>query len=410
MGVSVSTSLGPFVIATLPDMAMAPIDRALRLFQDAFGGEPAGVWSAPGRVNLIGEHTDYNGGLALPIALPQRTYAAVRVRPDGVLRVVSDGMPGGPVSVPLAEVGPGSPGGWAAYVAGVFWALRDAGYAVPGADVALSSSVPVGAGLSSSAAVECSVGAALSDLTDLGLLADLDGRRRLATVCQRAENDIAGAPTGGMDQLASMLGTAGHALLLDCRDGSTQAVPFDLAAHGLALLVVDTRAPHALVDGQYAARRHTCQEAATALGVSSLREVGLPYLADTLARLPDDVTRRRVRHVVTEIDRVGRFADAVEAADWRLAGTLMVASHESLRDDYEVSCQELDLVVKTAMDAGAWGARMTGGGFGGCAIALVDAASASSVEAAVLAAFAGAGWSSPVPFLVTPADGAGRDQ
>ena len=162
MGVSVSTSLGPFVIATLPDMAMAPIDRALRLFQDAFGGEPAGVWSAPGRVNLIGEHTDYNGGLALPIALPQRTYAAVRVRPDGVLRVVSDGMPGGPVSVPLAEVGPGSPGGWAAYVAGVFWALRDAGYAVPGADVALASSVPVGAGLSSSAAVECSVGAALS--------------------------------------------------------------------------------------------------------------------------------------------------------------------------------------------------------------------------------------------------------
>ena len=250
MGVSVSTSLGPFVIATLPDMAMAPIDRALRLFQDAFGGEPAGVWSAPGRVNLIGEHTDYNGGLALPIALPQRTYAAVRVRPDGVLRVVSDGMPGGPVSVPLAEVGPGSPGGWAAYVAGVFWALRDAGYAVPGADVALASSVPVGAGLSSSAAVECSVGAALSDLADLGLLADLDGRRRLATVCQRAENDIAGAPTGGMDQLASMLGTAGHALLLDCRDGSTQAVPFDLAAHGLALLVVGTRAPHALVDGQ----------------------------------------------------------------------------------------------------------------------------------------------------------------
>ena len=255
-------------------MSLPPIDRALQLFHEAFGGDPDGVWSAPGRVNLIGEHTDYNGGLALPIALPHRTYAALRARTDGILRVVSDGMPGGPVTVPLAEVGPGSPSGWAAYVAGVFWALREAGYAVPGAEVALASAVPVGAGLSSSAALECSVGAALSDLAGLGLLADAAGRRRLALACQRAENDVAGAPTGGMDQLASMLGAAGHALLLDCRDGSTQVVPFDLAAHGLALLVVDTRAPHALVDGQYAARRHTCQDAAQALDVTSLREVG----------------------------------------------------------------------------------------------------------------------------------------
>ena len=397
------------VITTLLDMSVPPLQRAQHIFHESFGGDPDGVWSAPGRVNLIGEHTDYNGGLALPIALPHRTYAAVRVRPDAVLRVVSDGMPGGPVTVPLADVGPGSPVGWAAYVAGVFWALREAGYAVPGADVAVASAVPVGAGLSSSAALECSVGAALSDLAGLGLLADVAGRRRLAAACQRAENDVAGAPTGGMDQVASVLGTAGHALLLDCRDGSTRAVPFDLSAHGLALLVVDTRAPHALVDGQYAARRHTCQEAAAALGVSTLRELEIGVLAQALSRLPDPVTRRRVRHVVTEIDRVSRFAAAVEAADWRTAGALMVASHESLRDDYEVSCRELDLVVDSALAAGALGARMTGGGFGGCAIALIEASAAGEVERTVVAAFRRAGLTAPAPFLVTAADGAGPD-
>jgi len=410
MGVSVSTSVRAPLITTLLDMSLPPIDRALQLFHEAFGGDPDGVWSAPGRVNLIGEHTDYNGGLALPIALPHRTYAALRARTDGILRVVSDGMPGGPVTVPLAEVGPGSPSGWAAYVAGVFWALREAGYAVPGAEVALASAVPVGAGLSSSAALECSVGAALSDLAGLGLLADAAGRRRLALACQRAENDVAGAPTGGMDQLASMLGAAGHALLLDCRDGSTQVVPFDLAAHGLALLVVDTRAPHALVDGQYAARRHTCQDAAQALDVTSLREVDSSELETTLGRLPDPVTRRRVRHVVTEIDRVSRFAAAVEAADWRSAGALMVASHESLRDDYEVSCRELDLVVDRALAAGALGARMTGGGFGGCAIALIEASAADAVERTVLVAFREAGLPDPVSFLVTAAEGAGSNQ
>jgi galactokinase len=398
------------VITTLLDMSLPPLERAQQLFHESFGGDPDGVWSAPGRVNLIGEHTDYNGGLALPIALPHRTHAAVRVRPDAVLRVVSDGMPGGPVTVPLADVGPGSPVGWAAYVAGVFWALREAGYAVPGADVAVASAVPVGAGLSSSAALECSVGAALSDLAGLGLLADVAGRRRLAAACQRAENDVAGAPTGGMDQVASVLGTAGHALLLDCRDGSTRAVPFDLSANGLALLVVDTRAPHALVDGQYAARRHTCQEAAAALGVSTLRELEIGELAQALSRLPDPVTRRRVRHVVTEIDRVSRFAAAVEAADWRTAGALMVASHESLRDDYEVSCRELDLVVDSALAAGALGARMTGGGFGGCAIALIEASAAGEVERTVVAAFRGAGVPDPVSFLATAAEGAGSNQ
>ncbi len=389
-------------------MPAQPLDRALTCFREVLGGEPDGVWFAPGRVNLIGEHTDYNGGLALPIALPHRTYASVRRRTDGIVRVVSDGMPGGPVTVPLAQVGPGSPAGWAAYVAGVFWALREAGYAVSGADVAVASSVPLGAGLSSSAALECSVAAALSDLDGIGLLADPAGRRQLATLCQRAENDIAGAATGGMDQLAALLGRTGHALLLDCRDGSTREVPVDLAAQGLALLVIDTHAPHALVDGQYAARRQTCTEAAATLRVSSLREVGTAQLVEALDRLPDEVSRGRVRHVVTEIDRVGRFVTALETGDWPGAGALMVASHESLRDDYEVSCPELDLAVATALRAGALGARMTGGGFGGCAIALVSETGVEGVSAAVTEAFAGAGFGAPTAFAVTAAEGAGR--
>ena len=348
------------------------------------------MWSAPGRVNLIGEHTDYNGGLALPIALPQRTTATVRPRTDGVLHVTSTARRDETVVVALDEISPTAPGGWAAYVAGVFWALRKAGYAVPAADVHIASAVPVGAGLSSSAALECAVAAALSDLAGLDLLADDTGRARLADLCRVAENEIAGAPTGGMDQSAAMLCRPGHALRLDCRSGETTHIPFDLAAHGLTLLVIDTKAHHALVDGQYAARRHTCQQAASALGVDTLREVSptdLPEALGRLSRLGDSAAPARVRHVVTEIARVEAFVDAVQADDFTTAGALMTASHDSLRADYEVSCPELDLAVTTALRGGALGARMTGGGFGGCAIALVQQEQADSIGAAVVAAF-----------------------
>lgn len=378
-------------------------------FREVFGADASGVWSAPGRVNLIGEHTDYNGGLALPIALPQRTYAAVRLRDDGVLRMSSASTGSGVVEVRLEEVRAGHPQGWTSYVAGVGWALREDGHVVPGADIRIVSTVPVGAGLSSSAALECSVLAAFDGLLDLGFLADASGRARAALLCQRAENDIALAPTGGMDQAASMRTTARHAILVDSRSGDVRHVPVELGAHGLALLVVDTRAEHALVDGQYAQRRATCERAAASLGVETLREVSPVQLEAALARLADDVSRARVRHVVTEIDRVTRCVAALEGEDFEEVGRLFTQSHLSLRDDYEVSCRELDLVVDVALAAGALGARMTGGGFGGSAIALVESASVDDVTREVEAAFAEAGLVAPGCFAVTASGPAERD-
>jgi galactokinase len=385
------------------------VDAAASLFVRSYGAQPDGVWSAPGRVNLIGEHTDYNGGLALPIALPQRTFAAVRRHDHGRLRAVSTSAPGGVVDVPLDEIEPGTPQGWTAYLAGVCWVLRQEGYAVPGLDVAIASDVPVGAGLSSSAALECALVAALSDLLDLGVLQDDAGRARAAAWCQRAENEIAGAPTGGLDQAASMRATRDHAILLDCRSGAVEQVPVELGSNGLALLVVDTRAEHALVDGQYAARRAACEEAAAALGVATLREVDPADLDAALKKLSDDVSRARVRHVVTEIQRVRECADALRRNDFDEVGRLFVASHASLRDDYEVSCRELDLVVETTLQSGALGARMTGGGFGGSAIALVPADQSETAGRRVLEVFAAAGLTAPAPFAATAGPPAGMD-
>lgn len=377
--------------------------RARDLFATTFGAEPDGVWSAPGRVNLIGEHTDYNDGLALPIALPHRTYAAVARRDDEVVRLVSAQEASGVREVRLADAVPGAVGGWAAYVVGVAWALREAGHAVGGFDVAIDSCVPFGAGLSSSAALEASVAVALDALHGLGLAGDVDaagtatddaGRVVLAGLCVRAENEMAGAPTGGMDQAASLRARAGHALLLDCRDGAVRHVPFDLASHGLALLVVDTRAEHSHVDGEYAQRRAACEEAARRLGVASLRDVaddprGDAWALEALAADPDgEGLVRRVRHVTSEIARVTAFVEALDAGDVTGVGPLMDASHASLRDDYEVSCRELDVAVDAARAAGALGARMTGGGFGGSAIALVGADDVAVVATTVARAFA----------------------
>jgi len=378
------------------------------LHRDVFGAAASGVWSAPGRVNLIGEHTDYNGGLVLPIALPQRTCAACSPRGDRVLRVHSAQV-GETVEVDLDTVGVGTPTGWTAYVAGVLWALAEDGHAVRGMDVTIDSDVPFGAGLSSSAALECAVGAAASDLFGLRLLFDDASRATLAAACVRAENEVAGAMTGGMDQSAALLCRADHALLLDCRSGETEHVPFDLASTGHVLLVTDTRAEHELNDGQYGERRASAEQAAAELGVSSLRDVDPAGLDDALASLSDDVLRRRARHVVTEIARVREAVAALRAGDLDEVGRLFDASHASLRDDYEVSCDELDVSVEAARSAGALGARMTGGGFGGSSIALLPADAVDAAEAAVVAAFAEHGWDAPRCFPVTAGSAAHRE-
>ncbi|KAB1160948.1 galactokinase [Micromonospora sp. AMSO12t] len=377
--------------------------RATAGFRSAYGEPPAGRWAAPGRANLIGEHTDYNDGFVLPFALPLRTVVAAAPQPGGTWTVCSE-LTGETVAFGADELaGPGRVDGWGAYVAGVVWALREAGHAPPGARLAIASDVPLGAGLSSSAALEAAVLAALVDLGGLDLPAER--RPRLA---QRAENDYVGAPTGIMDQSAVIRCRAGHALFLDCRDESVEQVPFDLDAAGLAVLVVDSRAPHRHADGEYAARRGSCERAAGLLGVAALRDVPADGLADALARLDEDETRRRVRHVVTENQRVLDTVALLRAGRVREIGPLLTASHASMRDDFEITVPEIDTAVEAALGAGALGARMTGGGFGGCVLALVDAERADAVAAAVTAAYAERGFTAPGHVTVLPGPGATR--
>ena len=391
-----------------PDASESLRTPVAQAFSDVFGSEPSGVWSAPGRVNLIGEHTDYNAGLCLPIALPHRTYAAARLRPDRQLRLHSL-QSSESYNLELDDIRPGNPSGWGAYAAGVLWAFDAAGHQVQGLDVMVDGQVPVGAGLSSSAALECAVAAAVSDLLGLALLSDDHARAALAGICVNAENTIAMAPTGGMDQAASLRCQEANALLLDCRDGSVQQVPFDPSAHGLTLLVMNTLATHSLVDGQYEQRRASCDEAARQLGVISLREVSIDGLGQALDRLSDTRVRARARHVVTEIDRVRQTAALLRAGRMSDVGPVFNASHASMRDDFEISCAELDAAVETATAHGALGARMTGGGFGGSAIALVPASRTAEVATAVVHTFADNGFRVPDTFAVT-AGGSARHE
>ncbi|MCM1973417.1 galactokinase [Streptomyces sp. G1] len=373
-------------------------------FAELYGTAPEGVWSAPGRVNLIGEHTDYNDGFVMPFALPHTAVAAVSRRADGVLRLHSADVDGGVVELRLDDLVPGTDRTWTAYPAGVVWALREAGHPVTGADVHLASTVPAGAGLSSSAALEVVVALALNDLYELGL-----PRWKLARLCQRAENVYVGAPTGIMDQTASACCEEGHALFLDTRDLSQQQIPFDLAAEGMRLLVVDTRVKHSHSEGEYGKRRAGCERGAALLGVDALRDVPYGELDAALARLGDDEEAvRLVRHVVTEDERVEKVVELLRAGDPRAIGPVLVAGHASLRDDFRISCPELDLVVDTALATGALGARMTGGGFGGSAIVLAEAADVDTVTKAVQEAFAAAGFTAPRVFEAVPAAGARR--
>ncbi|MDR1634142.1 MAG: hypothetical protein LBS27_04325 [Bifidobacteriaceae bacterium] len=490
-------------------------DRARAGFRARFGQEPAGVWAAPGRVNLIGEHTDYNGGICLPIALPQRTYFAATPGDFGsdTARLSSAQSADAVCAIPLSQVAPGAVEGWAAYAVGVLWALRRRGLPVPALTGHIDSCVPLGAGLSSSAALEVAVALAAVDLAQttglptgaeawgeatearagppfdqdsqlatspdalpdavpfVALAADVgdgigganrssadlatgriaplstgskrgrgraespggdatygtagtdktDGlghlrggggqrlRRALAKACLEAENEIVGAPTGGMDQAAALLSAPGHAVLLDLDRGSAELIPFALAEAGLELLVIDTRAKHSLVDGQYGQRRATCERAAALLGLDNLGQLPVADLPQAITALggPATAQARRVRHVVTEIERTRQFAAALASGEVALAGPLLDASHASLRDDYEVSAPELDLAVAAACGAGALGARMTGGGFGGSAIALVRQGQSLTVATQVAAAFRRAGWKEPL-FLTATASGPGE--
>ncbi|MDR6974896.1 galactokinase [Streptomyces sp. 3330] len=374
-------------------------------FVRLYGAEPEGVWAAPGRVNLIGEHTDYNDGFVMPFALPHIAVAAVARRTDGVLRLHSADLDSGVAELRLDELTPESDDAWTAYPAGVVWALREAGHQVTGADIHLSSTVPSGAGLSSSAALEVVVALALNDLYDLGLQG-----WQLARLCQRAENVYVGAPTGIMDQTASACCEAGHALFLDTRDLSQKQIPLDLAAEGLRLLVVDTQVTHAHSGGEYGKRRAGCEKGAALLGVDALRDIAYADLDEALARLGDEEeVRRLVRHVVTEDQRVEQVVALLESGgDTRTVGPVLTAGHASLRDDFRVSCPELDLVVDTALAHGALGARMTGGGFGGSAIVLAEATDVETLTKAVGEAFAAAGHKAPRVFEAVPAAGARR--
>ncbi|MEU5631004.1 galactokinase [Streptomyces rishiriensis] len=374
-------------------------------FVELYGTRPDGVWAAPGRVNLIGEHTDYNDGFVMPFALPHTAVAAVSRRTDGVLRLHSADLDAGVAELRLDELTPESDKAWTAYPAGVVWALREAGHPVTGADVHLASTVPSGAGLSSSAALEVVVALALNDLFELGLQG-----WQLARLCQRAENVYVGAPTGIMDQTASACCEAGHALFLDTRDLSQKQIPLDLAAEGLRLLVVDTQVTHAHSGGEYGKRRAGCEKGAALLGVDALRDIAYADLDAALARLGDeDEVRRLVRHVVTEDRRVEQVVALLESGgDTRAVGPVLTAGHASLRDDFRVSCPELDLVVDTALAHGALGARMTGGGFGGSAIVLAEATDVEALTKAVGEAFTAAGLKAPRVFEAVPSAGARR--
>jgi galactokinase len=378
-------------------------ERVAAAFGRAWGHPPDACWSSPGRVNIIGEHTDYNGGFVLPVALEFGVAVAASPRSDGRLTARSLQEPGVDLAVAIDRLAPGDIGGWAAYPAGVVWALATAGQVVPGLDLVVDGDVPQGAGLSSSAALECATAMACNDLFDLGL-----DRPDLALLAQEAENDFVGMPCGIMDQTASLLCRRGHALFLDTLTLDTEQVPLELADHGLAVVVIDTNAPHRLVDGEYANRRRTCEAAARLLGVTQLRELDPADLPAVESDLEEPVMRRRVRHVVTENARVLDVVSLLEKGDIRAIGPALVASHASLRDDYEVTVPELDVAVDAALDAGAIGARMTGGGFGGCAIALVEAADVTTVVGAVTDAFAEHGFAAPDAWPVRAADGARR--
>lgn len=365
-------------------------------FLETFGEEPDLVAAAPGRVNLIGEHIDYSEGFVLPFAIKDRTLVAARKRDDSTVRIASAQRRSKVVTLDINDIKPGLKGEWERYALGVLWSMGVKG----GVDVMIDGHVPLGAGLSSSAALECSVATAMNHLFDMGY-----NLEELARLTQKAENQYVGVPCGIMDQSVSLMATQGSALLLDCRDLSTKNIPFDVASSGLELLIVDTQAHHALTDGGYAERRASCESAVAKLGITSLRELSLHQLEQSRSVLTE-IEYVRVRHAVTEMQRVLDCVDALSNSDFEKVGDLINQSHASLRDDYTVSCPELDTAVDAALAAGALGSRMVGGGFGGSAIALIQASKTAETIKAVEKAFSGKGFKAPRFFTSLPSQGA----
>jgi galactokinase len=377
---------------------------AADLFTSTFGRSPTGVWSAPGRVNLIGEHTDYNGGYVLPFAINLRTHAAAAKRDDGRVSVQSLQRPDEAIEFALDDLSPEVGSGWASYALGVLWALRGAGHRIGGLDIVLDGQVPSGAGLSSSAAMECAVGLAAAELYEIDI-----APAELAKIAQYAENNFVGVPCGLMDQMAACVCEADHALFFDVRDDVREQEPFAPHDEGLAVLVIDTRAHHAHAGGGYAERRKSCEEAARQLGVPYLRDIPASALEAAMAQLDSDVLRRRARHIITENDRVLTTVDLLASGRLRDVGPILTQSHQSMRDDFEISVAELDTAVDAAIAAGALGARMTGGGFGGSAIALIHAAELDGVSRAVEASFERSDFAAPQIWSPRASAGASRD-
>ncbi len=365
-------------------------------FAEVFGASPDIIAAAPGRVNLIGEHIDYSDGFVLPFAISDRTYAAVRIRDDRTVRITSIQRRNKVVEVNLDSIKPGLKGEWERYPLSVIWALG----LTSGVDILIDGHVPLGAGLSSSAALECSLATALNHLFSLGY-----SLQDLARLTQKGENDYVGVPCGIMDQSVSLMAQAGSALLLDCRDLSTKNISFDVASNGLELLIIDTQAHHSLTDGGYAERRASCESAVAKLGIQSLRELTIEQLNSTKSQLTE-TEFTRARHAVTEMQRVLDAVKVLETKNFEALGQLLNQSHASLRDDYTVSCPELNSAVDASISAGALGARMVGGGFGGSAIALIKAAHTDQTIAAVEKEFAEKKFKAPRFFTSLPSQGA----
>ena len=357
---------------------------------------PDVISSAPGRVNLIGEHIDYSQGFVLPFAISYRTTAQLRRRDDQIIRIRSKQRKDDEIASSISELTPGSPGGWERYVLGVIWALN----IKEGVDVDIDGDVPLGAGLSSSAALECAVALGLNELFSLGL-----DRKELALLSQKAENQYVGVPCGIMDQSVSLLAEDGSALLLDCRDLSTTLVPFDLGASGLELLIIDTQAHHALVDGEYAKRRQSCESTCSKLQIASLRDIEISDLERGEGVLGEEEFKR-AHHAVSEMARTLEAVRVLEQKDFVALGALITQSHISLRDDYEVSCPELNCAVDVALAHGALGARMVGGGFGGSAIALATQGQIDEIKSAIGDAFKSESFVEPRFFTSLPSAGA----